>query len=424
MELSTSLAVWLSFALGVAMLLAVFLRSGRSDFLPYLFAYFIFFGFGPAINYALGNEIYVGIIPDKIDEACLALLLALAGVAAVALLMPIRDRLPDLSALGRSPRRNALVPAALWTMAAYAALILVLHGPAMITGNKLERIQLAGPLHYRYLALEICACSLYFLTRAVPSARLPYWLNFGLYVLYCLATNERDFLFVAFAVAMHVLLLQRRRIPPKFGLAGVAFAVAATYLSAVRSGGTLNIGRALNEGSTMFVDTYVMTYGESTLRLWPGQSYAEALIAVLPSALVPDRPMLMYWLVEQWAPGSSSGYGFSLTAEAYLNFGLLGIPFVFAAITLGHRLILLRAGRGHVFAYTSILYTVDWMYGFRGESVTFLSTLLYGAVFYAVICLGFVRVGTMSTPTRTTPGREPVSAPSAATPRHPARASG
>ncbi|MFY1660811.1 O-antigen polysaccharide polymerase Wzy [Micromonospora sp. WMMD1274] len=422
MELSTSLVVWLSLALGAAMLLAVFLRSGRSDFLPYLFAYFIFFGLGPAINYALGNEIYVGIIPDKIKEACLALLLALAGVAAVALLMPIRERLPDLSVL-RAPRKNALVPAALWAMASYAAVILLLRGPAMITGNKLERIQLAGPLHYRYLALEICACSLYFLTRAVPSARLPYWLNFGLYVLYCLATNERDFLFVAFAVAMHILLLQRRRIPPKFGLAGVAFAVAATYLSAVRSGGTLNIGKALNEGSTMFVDTYVMTYGDSSLRLWPGQSYAEALLALLPSALVPDRPMLMNWLVDQWAPGSTSGYGFSLTAEAYLNFGLVGIPFVFAAITLGHRLILLRAGRGHVFAYASILYTVDWMYGFRGESITFLNTLLYGAVFYAVICLGFVRSGTMPAPMHATVRREPTSG-STDTPRQPARTSG
>ncbi|AXH91735.1 MULTISPECIES: O-antigen polysaccharide polymerase Wzy [Micromonospora] len=391
MELSTTTAIWLTLAVSLAMLLALFLRSGRTDLLPYVFAYLAFFGLGPAINYALGNEIYIGIVTDKIPAACLVLALALGGVTLVGLLMPVRDRLPDLTALGRTPRENPVLPVVLYGLAAYTLAILVTRGPAMLAADKLGRIELAGPLHTRYLVVEMCACSIYFLARAVRPARIAYWVNLGLYVLYCLATSERDFLFVLFAVVLHVLLLQRRRISPKFGIAGVAFVLAATYLSAVRSGDALNLSKVLNEGSTLFVDTFVLTNAADSLRLWPGESYLNGFLTAMPSALVPERPMLMSWLVDAWLPGSSSGFGFSLTAEAYANFGYLGVPVVFAALTLGHRLLFFRAAQGHVYAYASILYTISWMYGFRGESASLLATLLHGVAFYTVIWLGSLK---------------------------------
>ena len=110
--------------------------------------------------------------------------------------------------------------------------------------------------------------------------------------------------------------------------------------------------------------------------------------------LVPGRaqPPLAQWLVDRYAPGSASGYGFSLTGEAYLNYGFWGIPALFAGLTVAHRLLINRIDRAPVYAYGSVLFTVAWMYGFRGESAGLLKTCVYGLVFYGVLRLVTVRV--------------------------------
>lgn len=382
------LVVWLCVGAAAAAVTLLLVTSRQRDVLAYLGAYFLYFGLGPAINFATGRAFYEGTNVAQISRACLGITLALAAMSLVGLLVPTSGRIPDRSRLDRTDRRFRLVPALLFGLAGYAVVVLAWRGPAMLSAGKLERIALAGPLHYRYLLVEMLACALYFLVRGDRTARVAYWVNALCYLMYCLFTNERDFLFVALSVLLHIQFFRRRGVPLRLALFAGLGILLGTYLFSVRSGGTdVGLTQALNQGSVLFVDTYVMGLVPTALPFAYGATYLNALLSLLPDPVHVAQPTLMQWLMESFAPDSASGFGFSLTAEAYLNFGLIGAPVVFALLALVQRLLILRVDRNHFFAYASIVFTTAWLYGFRGESGTFLKCLVYGVVFFAVIHL-------------------------------------
>jgi hypothetical protein len=374
-------------ALAVPVLL---FAGGRRDMLAYLAAYFFLFGFGPVVSYLLGGSIYFGTNTLLIGRAALGLLLAFAGVVAAGLLVRRRRDIADPMA-APSGRRLPLVPAVLAVLALYALAVLAWGGPAFLSGNKLDRIAVAGPGHYEYLLLEMCACALYFLAYETSTGRFAYRLNLGVYIAYCLATGERDFVFVLFALVLHRELVRGRRRIPRSMLWGAGLLVGATALFGLRGGapsGT-DATQILNQGSVLFVDTWVMGHVPSAEPYQHGATYLHALLNLVPGH---PQPALSQWLVDRYAPGSASGYGFSLTGEAYVNFGLVGIPVLFALLTGAHRWVTNRIDRAPVYAYGSLLFTVAWMYGFRGESQSLLKTCVYGAVFYGLIRMVSVRV--------------------------------
>jgi hypothetical protein len=172
------------------------------------------------------------------------------------------------------------------------------------------------------------------------------------------------------------------------GFGGV---LAATYLASARTGTGADFTQVFNQGSTMFVDTFVMELVPSAMPFQHGETYVRAFAGIVPFSTAANQQMLMDWLVATHAPGSESGYGFSLAAEAYLNFGLVGILVVFAVLTVSHRYLLDRLDHNHFFPYASILFSVSWMYAFRGESATLLRTLAYGAALFVVLRLTSVR---------------------------------
>ncbi|WP_432834226.1 O-antigen polysaccharide polymerase Wzy [Dactylosporangium sp. CA-092794] len=376
---------WLSVGLAAVAGPVLLFAGGRRDPLGYLTLYFFLFGFGPVVSYLTGGTIYSGTNPQLIGRAALGLLLAFAGVAGAGLL--VRQR-RDVADPMRRPaeRRLPLVPAVLAALALYGLGVLAWGGGAFLSGTKLDRVAVAGPLHYDYLLLQMCACALYFVAYETSTGRFAYRLNLAVYIAYCLATGERDFIFVLFALVLHRELVRGGRRLPRPVLWGAALLFGATALFGLRGGGQASV---LNQGSVLFVDTWVMTHVPSAEPFQHGLSYLHALLNLVPGQ--PQEP-LSQWLVDRYAPGSSSGYGFSLTGEAYLNFGLLGIPVLFALLTLVHRWLANRIDRAPVYAYGSLLFTVAWMYGFRGESASLLKTCLYGAVFYGVIRLVSVRV--------------------------------
>jgi hypothetical protein len=379
-------APWLSAGLAALAVAVLLLVGGRRDMLAYLAAYFFLFGFGPVLSHLLGAKIYFGTNTLLIGRAALGLLLAFAGVLAAGLLLPQRRDFAD--PLADPPRRRLpLVPAVLAVLTLYALAVLAWGGPAFLAGNKLDRIAVAGPGHYDYLLLQLCACALYFVAHETSTGRFCYRLNLAVYIAYCLATGERDFVFVLFALVLHRELVRGPRRLPRPLLAGAALMAGATALFALRGGGPATAPDAtqlLNQGSVLFVDTWVMTHVPAVEPYQHGASYLHALLNLVPGQ--PQVP-LSQWLVDRYAPGSASGYGFSLTGEAYLNFGLAGIPVLFALLTAAHRWLANRIDRAPFYAYCSLLFTVAWMYGFRGDSQSLLKTCVYGAAFYGVIRL-------------------------------------
>ncbi|MEH0841663.1 O-antigen polysaccharide polymerase Wzy [Micromonospora sp. CPCC 205711] len=385
MDLNSEKIIWLAIVGAVAVPAILLLRSGRRDILPYLAAFFAYFGLGPAVNFALGNEIYSGVVQSKIGQATVGILLALIGVLVVGLLVPARRPAMDRSRLEHPARRYHLPPFLFLVLAGYGLVDIVVQGPGGYASDKLERIEQSGPWHYEYLLLQVLACALYFTATSTRFGQVAYWTNFACYVGYCMATNERDFIFVGFSLLLHIQLFRRRPMSLRLVVAGAVAIIGATFVSYLRSPGEgRGVSLLLNEGSTIFPDTFVMTAVPHFTPFAHGGTYLGSLISLVPGA---PAHSLADWLVEAYNPGSDSGYGFSLTAEAYMNFGLVGIPVLFAALTLVQRFLVNRVDHSHFYAYASILFTMTWMYNFRGESMAALKTLLYGAILFGVVRL-------------------------------------
>ncbi|MGI5179401.1 hypothetical protein ACQEVZ_24030 [Dactylosporangium sp. CA-152071] len=375
---------WYAVLLAGLVIPVLLLVGGVRDVLAYVAAYFFLFGFGPVVSYLLGGAIYFGTNTALIGRAALGLLLAFAGVLAAGLLVRQRHDIAAPATTHRFP----LLPVVLALLTLYATTVLVLGGTSFLAGTKLDRIDVAGPGHYDYLLFEMFACALYYMAGGSGAGRFTYRLNFAVYVVYCLSTGERDFVFVIFSLILHRELTRGGSFARPVGY-GALLLVGATMIFSLRGDGPADTSQVLNQGSVLFVDTWVMTHVPSVEPFARGATYLHALVNLLPGHA---QPALSQWLVDRYAPGSASGYGFSLTGEAYLNFGLWGIPALFAGLTAVHRLLINRLDRAPVYAYASVLFNVAWMYGFRGESGSLLKTCVYGLLFYGALRLVSVRV--------------------------------
>ncbi|OLF06593.1 O-antigen polysaccharide polymerase Wzy [Actinophytocola xanthii] len=372
-------ALVLNLAGSLVMLGWMFRRGGTRNVLLGVGVVFAFMAYGPLVNLILGESTYGGIVIAHLPAASTGFLLALVGLAFADLLQPQRQvRVP-----ATSPRTYELLPIILAGLAGYAAVRILTLGPAMLGADKLTRIELAGRWHYPYLLAETFAVALYFVARRTAFYRALYWLNAAAYVAYCLVTTERDFLFVGLAVLVHVQVFDPSMRSRRLVVLGVASVALAAFLAALRENLTFGLAQALNQGSIPFVDTFVRLVVPD---FWPyrfGESYLEALN--------PRGELLQTWLVNLYAAGSSGGYGFSLTAEAYLNFGTLGVPVVFVALGLLVRWTVNQAGRSEWTTYLSVLLLTAVLTTLRGESAQLVRMMGYGVVFFAVVWLGSSR---------------------------------
>jgi hypothetical protein len=377
-----------SLVVAIALVALSFAKGSSRDMLPYMLAYFAFFGFGPVANFLMGGDIYHGTSVGLIGDASVGLALALGGMAIVAFLVRVPgDPLVGV-AVGKPVRYYYSAVVLLWAMSCYAVSVLLLRGPSLVVGDKITRIAAAGPLHATYLTIQLCVCCLYFCASSTPRGRPAYFVNLATYIAYCLITQERDFLFVIFSLLLHLQLFRRRPMGAKISFAAILSALSATVLLNLRSGDGVGLSQVLNQGSVLFVDTFVMYHVPAAESYLYGGSYVDAILSLLPTRIGADPQSLTNWLAQTYAPDAPGGYGFSLSGEAYINFGVLGIPVVFAVMAMLQRAVVLRIERGHVWAYLSMLYIIVLMYTIRGESVVVVRMLAYGLVLFAAVHVG------------------------------------
>ncbi len=360
------------------------IRYAGNNVLFFVAGFFFFFAFGPVLSVLEGKGTYFGTRLNYERQATYGFVLALAGILIADVLYPQR-RAFSLRALlvtvqGRGYRRYG---------AALGVLILVMVGsvllnlPVLISGNKLEKIS-AMPAHYDVLLIEACLLSAHFVVHANPGIRRLYYLNAATYVCYCVLTDERDFLLLLFSILLHRFILSGRSISIRAMITGTACVLLGVVLFSIRSHETVDSVALLNQGSLLFVDTYVISLVPVSVPFAHGSTYVSSLHNILPFGLGGDgHRTLSQWLVNSYAPGSSSGYGFSLSAEAFLNFGLLGIPVVFGLIALVQRFLVNRFDRSLWASSMSIFFLFYFMYAIRGESVQ-----LFKAVTYAIMIYG------------------------------------
>lgn len=249
--------VLINLAVSLAVLVRLYVRGGTRNVLVSIAAVFVFFSFGPLVNLVAGASAYAGIVEAEIPRASTGFALALVAMAIGDLVAPQR-RTFDEARVAQSTKAYELLPVVLTGLAAYSLFVLVTKGPPMLGLDKLERIALAGPWHRNHLLLEAYALSMYFIAARTRLTRNIYWVNAGLYLVYSLATAERDFVFIFLSLLIQAQLLRNRSGSTRIVLAGAACVAVASFLAASRQTQELSLEQTLNQGSIAFVDTFVM----------------------------------------------------------------------------------------------------------------------------------------------------------------------
>jgi hypothetical protein len=331
----------------------------------------------------LGLPIYRGTITRFIPQAVTLYAAVIATWLVIDILIP-EKRLTNAGPIGWRDRDYFVMRWSLWLVGGYGLVQALRHLPAIGSG-KLSAIAAAGPLHYRYLLIELCLSSLFLVCLQDRRNKRAMIFNVTSYLLYCLVYSERDFIFVAFALVIHAPVLGYARAGRWLPLSAAGFAVIGSLLFTLRQSVEFGMEQVLNQGSLLFVDTYVQSiadaYGTNGLHTY------SAALGLSDSAI---RGSLAQWLADNVSAGRS-GYGFSLTAEAFLNGGTAAVVVVFTVLGLAQRLLSNKASSSDLALYLSPLYTTLLLYGFRGELFNILNGLAYGLIVYVVLRAGSIK---------------------------------
>lgn len=371
-------------AVAFAVLIVLFRRGATRNGLFVVAAFFTLFAFGPVINHLLDGEIYSGIISEYIQQASIGFASAMIGILFADVLAPQRTDYGPLLEAPPSPYRYDLLPFALLAAVIYVLFRVVPYAGTLIGADKIQALALAGPWHYTFMSVATSLAAFYFVTRRSRLMRNLYLAFVVAFVVYCMAFRERDFFLIFVSILVHREIISQKTRPLRMVFVGVASALAATWLFAARSGDSgVNVTGVLNQGSILFVDTFLMSRVPASIPYEFGQTYFDAFARLLPDFVYSSgAPTLSERLVQWYNPGSSSGYGFSLSGEAFLNFGMLGIPAVFFVVALAARYLMNRLDRGDLYPFVSIFFLQAWMYSLRGDSLQLLKTTLFATIVF------------------------------------------
>lgn len=375
---------------------------------------------GPAIRWLVFDVAPYGIHLDVLDRALWIAVAAQAGILAGGALAGRRVHVPRTILVLAAPRRFRRFALGVFGAAfAVGAAALAARWGDLTTIGKMD----AGAsgdvwirLHYAaFLVLIAVVPAVVLVDQAIAGRLVPLRsrLVLGGFGLLCLLSSERDVALVLLMVPLAWLTARRgpaaaaarRRASGGWRTAlrlGGAFAVACVVLVGMewaRSGGALSwssqmtafgerarqesaVQSLLGLGSNLFVTSRVAEWVPADEPHRYGGTYLGTLGNLAPSFLVPGLRFesLPAWFKDNYAPTSTTGYGFGMEAEAYLNFGLVGPVLVFALWTAG--LVLLFDGWRlvpdallHRYAFTFMC--PFSLYCIRGDSLMWAKGFLY-----------------------------------------------
>lgn len=373
---------------------------------------------GPAIRYLVFGVTPYGIHLDMLAQALGVACMAQAGILAGCVLGARWPHVPQrYVALRRPLAFRRLLLCAFAASLALAVVSLGARWGELTTIGKLDAgasSDLWVRVHYAVsLILLALLPAIVVVDQRVDRRILPRrsQIAVGAFGLLCLLEGERD---VALALLMvpiawstaGVVAARRRRVGMMRQTlrACAAFAVAAVLLVGLewaRSGGALSwsaqvsalgerareesiVQSVLGLGSNLFVTSRVVEWVPREIPYRWGETYLHTTANLVPSFLLPEFRFesLLTWFKERYAPTSTTGYGFGMEAEAYLNFGHLGPLLVFALWSFG----LCRLHDGARRLPQAVLYRYAFtfmvpfsLYCIRGDSLMWAKGFLYAA---------------------------------------------
>lgn len=365
----------------VLMCLKLLLGGLKDLIVPICFFYF-YFAFGPVINHIFGHSIYFGTPKEYIPEACIIFTVALNTMIIGSILWPA----PQINFIELKDNKiNTLKPVfILSTLYACYAIAVVLLGGG---GSKIDKIALAIPaIHYNYLMIQIYLISFYFLVINSPFKKL-FYINTIAYIAYSLTIGERDFIFPFVSIIFHraIFLRSTSKSIIKLFIALSAMLVVATGIFFFRDasqGSQGVIASILNQGSLLFINTFSVKLLHERVDYFMGFTYLNSLLNLLPSWIYKTDFNTLDWFKNNYAAASTSGYGFGLDAEGFINFSYIGVFFTFFIILFIQRKIIKHINSHPFFLYYSIFFSAFTMYSIRNDSLAFLKGNLYGIIFF------------------------------------------
>jgi oligosaccharide repeat unit polymerase len=335
-----------------------------------------------------GGQIYAGIDIRYIPDALFLSSLCLAGLFVAGLLT--KAGTPSVASGAWEPRRPGEVSAVVAVVVFSLILLAAAYSVENIFMPKVAGSDALFGLHYKILLIGSVFCCVFLSLYWTTSGLAAY--GFFAFVGYCLVFQERDFFLVGLLGAL--ILYSKKTIGKKSVLVIAILALTAfSYLSVGRSTifESLDILTFANQGSNLFVNTFVMRYFEhiSVEDLYWGQTYCASLLDTVTFGFIPARPTLANWLAEQYAGvWATGGYGFSIEAEAYMNFGYCGAFILFLVIGVFLAKTEKRAMRGYLSGRLMLGWSVMFlMYGIRGESLNVFKSLLFVTIVATIIHL-------------------------------------
>lgn len=380
-DLST---IYYSLAISTALILLKIYKDGLKDLITVISLFYFYFSFGPVINYLLGYNIYFGIPHSFIPEACLIFTTALATLVLGSFFWPAKKAAEFNHT---APELGALIPIYIFSIlyAIAAAAVVVLGGAS----NKIDKIALAIPaLHYNYLMIQIYLISFYFLVKETGLKKL-FYLNTLTYIIYSLVIGERDFIFPIISILFHRFIFQtEKKSSIKLMLSMGLLMILATGIFFVRdasqnSGGLIEA--VLNQGSLLFVNSFSLKLLAERIDYMWGYTYLNSLLNLLPNWIYKTDFNTLDWFKNSYASTSSSGYGFGLDAEGFLNFSYLGVIISFLVILFIQRKTAKHLGGHPFFTYYSVFFCAFTMYSLRNDSLAFMKGNLYGILFFFLV---------------------------------------
>ncbi|QXY91343.1 O-antigen polysaccharide polymerase Wzy [Pseudomonas sp. MTM4] len=350
----------------------------------YLLLYIYFFA-GPFAAQLLGYHVYIGIRFDYLHKALLVLSVAVFAMMLGSWLPTRSERVPDFySAAGGKKNIFLVLPVFGIVLVVFALVWLYYIGIVQSGMNKTEKILAVGIYHYAVATLVPAALIAYMaLTVEVRRNYLVFTICLVLYCFYSLLMGERDFLLLALPIYFWLIrdVFTGLRYP-------LILFVCFVFLFVLMSGGRSDVfnqgfvSSLLNQGSNLMVMTNVLQYFEEGGELIWGGSYVSAILNLLTAGFVKITESRSVWF-SNYVSNGAGAYGFSLEAEAYLNFGIMGVLVVFLLYGYYYAWIehfaVRRSHLGYLLYYHFLFFGI---YAIRGESLVVLKSLAYCLFFY------------------------------------------
>jgi len=352
--------------------------------LSMLIIFYFYFTFGPVIAHLLNIPIYTGINVTYLKESVVIFTVAITGLALTPSNLISRLHIPfEFKVNGLYIKRMRNYFSTLMWCSVIVILVIAIMNIGTSSLDKVERIKAVGGLHYPFITLWPIFSFCYMAVK--PKIGKNFILCFFLYCTYCIYIGERDFVLIL--VSITIWWFKGKKISiVKFGIVILCGAIYFVFSSMGRGslfeGGSL--AAMLNQGSNLMVTSNVAAWLNGEVDYWLGGSYISSLINMITLGSVKIQEPLSIWFSQNYSSSVNDGaFGFALEAEALLNFGVVGVFFVFSIMSIMMSKCYINHTKGRVLGslltYFSVFY---FIYAIRGESLMIFKGGIYCLIIF------------------------------------------